>query len=348
MTADWPTFFRALSTLSAAVLAGVLCNAAGLPLGWLMGAMLVMVTAAILRLPAVQPDIVMPYVKGSVGAMLGATIPAGLLVSLGEWWLSLIVMFAVMLLGGLLNFTTLRRGFGFGRLDAALCSMPGGIAEMIFLGEQSGGDTRRIAIVHAVRIALSILAIPLLALWLYDIEVVSRPAVAPPAMSLVDYLWFALCVVCGVAADRWTRLPLALILVPMVVSAALHLTGLSAFLVPPAVSAAIQVMIGINVGARFIGISLWTLANYIASAATVFGIQITLAVCTSLLLASWTRWDALALLLAYAPGGLAEMSLIALTMGREVAFVAFHHVLRVLSALFAAPLLTSHLQRRSA
>lgn len=46
--------------------------------------------------------------------------------------------------------------------------------------------------------------------------------------------------------------------------------------------------------------------------------------------------DVLALSLAYSPGGLAEMSLIALAMGREVALVAFHHVLRVFGPLLAA------------
>jgi len=347
MRYNWSIFLRATLTLSAAVLAGATINAASLPLGWLIGAMLVMVTAAIFHLPAVQPRVAMPYVKGSVGAMLGATILAGFLSSLGEWWMSLVVMFTVMLLGGALNFAALRRVFGFDRLDAALCSMPGGIAEMIFLGEKAGGDARRIAIVHAMRIALSILAIPLLALWLHDIEVGSGPVLVSSATSVSDYLWFSLCVLFGVAADRWTRLPLALILVPLVVSATSHMTGLSAFHVPPAVSATIQIIIGINVGARFVGVSLRTIGHYITSDATVFSIQITLAVCASFLLASWTKWDSLALLLAYAPGGLAEMSLIAVTMGRKVAFVAFHHILRVLSALFAAPFLTSQLQRRS-
>ena len=33
------------------------------------------------------------------------------------------------LLGGWLNFTALRRIFGFPRMDAALCAMPGGISE---------------------------------------------------------------------------------------------------------------------------------------------------------------------------------------------------------------------------
>ena len=336
---------RAILTLAAAVAAGGLLDSAGMPLGWLVGAMLAMIAASLMRLPAVQPTRVLPFVKGAVGTMLGASIPAGLADSFANWWPSLLGMFAVMLLGGWLNFTALRRIFGFPRMDAALCAMPGGISEMILLGEQAGADQRRVAIVHALRIALSILIIPLVAGLVFGMTVGSSGDLPPVQMSPADWLWFGLCVLSGVAADRWTRLPIPLILVPLVVSAALHLTGMSAFHVPPAIAIAIQVMIGINVGARFLGISPYALAHVALAACMVAGIQMALAVAAALAMAATGRWDALALMLAYAPGGLAEMSLIAVTMGREVAFVVFHHILRVLFALFAAPPLLLRLRR---
>lgn len=238
--------------------------------------------------------------------MLGASIPAGLADSFANWWPSLLCMFAVMLLGGWLHFTALRRIFGFPRMDAALCAMPGGISEMILLGEQAGADQRRVAIVHALRIALSILIIPLVAGLVFGITVGSSGDLPPVQMSPADWLWFGLCVLSGVAADRWTRLPIPLILVPLVVSAALHLSGMSAFHVPPVIAIAIQVMIGINVGARFLGVSPYALAHVALAACMVAGMQMALAVAAALVMAATGRWDALALMLAYAPGGLAE------------------------------------------
>lgn len=344
---DPAILLRAILTLLAAVFAGWLLDSTGMPLGWLVGAMLAMIGAALLRLPLVQPTRMLPFVKGAVGTMLGASIPAGLMQSFIDWWPSLLCMFAVMLIGGVLNYQGLRRLFGFQPMDAALCAMPGGISEMILLGEQAGADQRRIAIVHALRIALSILIIPLLAGLVFGLTVGRSGDLPPVHMSLPDWIWFAICILSGVAADRWTRLPLPLILVPLVVSAALHLTGITAFHVPPAVSIAIQVMIGINVGARFLGISLYALMHVALAACSVVAIQLVLAVAAAMALASTSRWDALALMLAYAPGGLAEMSLIAITMGREVAFVVFHHILRVLFALFLAPPLLSRLRRTS-
>ena len=42
------------------------------------------------------------------------------------------------------------------------------------------------------------------------------------------------------------------------------------------------------------------------------------------------------LLLAYSPGGLAEMSLVALALQIEVAFVAAHHIIRILFVMMSA------------
>ena len=43
-------------------------------------------------------------------------------------------------------------------------------------------------------------------------------------------------------------------------------------------------------------------------------------------------------LLAFAPGGLAEMSLIALALGIDAAYVSSHHVVRIFMIIVAAPL----------
>ena len=42
--------------------------------------------------------------------------------------------------------------------------------------------------------------------------------------------------------------------------------------------------------------------------------------------------------MAYAPGGLAEMSLIALVLSIETAFVATHHMLRIMLIVVLAPI----------
>jgi uncharacterized membrane protein AbrB (regulator of aidB expression) len=54
-----------------------------------------------------------------------------------------------------------------------------------------------------------------------------------------------------------------------------------------------------------------------------------------------------AVILAYAPGGLAEMSLVALALAIDSAFVATHHVLRIMMIVLVAPTVFRRAVRRA-
>ncbi|WP_299475450.1 AbrB family transcriptional regulator [uncultured Roseibium sp.] len=343
-TQNW---LKPAATCLVAGAAGWLFSLTGLPLGWLMGSMLAVAVASLFKLPAEQPKTLMPFVRASVGTMLGASVTAGLLLSFPQWWTSLVFLLIALLLSGSINFWLLSRILRFEKPTAVLCAMPGGITEMILLSEQAGADQARVAIVHALRIALSILILPLLITWFMHVDVQRSGTGATSSLSMIDTFWFALCIAAGVAADRWTRIPARIIVVPLILSAALHISGITHFVVPEWVTNIVQVFIGINVGGRFLGISARQLSHVVGAAFLVIAVQIAIAFSAAVLVARNSDLDPLALMLAYAPGGLAEMSLIAIAMGREVAFVGLHHLFRVLVSLALGPLLLSRLRKRN-
>ena len=53
-----------------------------------------------------------------------------------------------------------------------------------------------------------------------------------------------------------------------------------------------------------------------------------------------------ALLLAFAPGGLAEMALISLALGIDTAFVSTHHLIRLSAIMLLAPVFFRILESR--
>jgi uncharacterized membrane protein AbrB (regulator of aidB expression) len=53
-----------------------------------------------------------------------------------------------------------------------------------------------------------------------------------------------------------------------------------------------------------------------------------------------------ATVLSYAPGGFAEMSLIGLALGIEIAMVATHHLFRLFLIIFSGPFIFRFLLRR--
>ena len=330
-----------VATFVIASFAGWLVSLTGIPLAWMVGAMLSVIITSLSGLPAAEPYPLMPYVKASVGTLLGATVTTAIFVAIPQWWGSLLFLLLVMAISGFLNYQVLRRLMQFDRGSAALCATPGGITEMIILSEQTGVDQTRVAIVHALRIALCVLIIPILVSATVEVNIQQDDISINKLMTLPDWGWFALCVAASIVVNRYIKLPAGLILVALFFCAGLHLSGVTHFQVPAYITNLIQVFIGINVGARFIGTTPKQLTYVMLAAMAVVTIQISIAYGSAMLVANYTDLNLLALILAYSPGGLAEMSMIAVAMGIEVIFIGLHHLIRVLLALFMGPLLLS-------
>ncbi|MBT6911968.1 MAG: AbrB family transcriptional regulator, partial [Rhodospirillaceae bacterium] len=63
--------------------------------------------------------------------------------------------------------------------------------------------------------------------------------------------------------------------------------------------------------------------------------------------ATVTGLDFLSVMLAFAPGGVAEMSLIAIAMDVDPGFVALHHIARIFEIIILAPFVARWLTAKS-
>ena len=118
-----------------------------------------------------------------------------------------------------------------------------------------------------------------------------------------------------------------------------HLAGLTGSVPPVEAVAVAQIVLGTAIGCRFAGTATLAVLKAIVLALGALVILLTVAVCFALGLAFATGLDFEALLLAYAPGGLAEMTLIALSKNIDPAFVSAHHVVRIALLVTVAPFL---------
>ncbi|HMS94824.1 MAG TPA: AbrB family transcriptional regulator, partial [Tabrizicola sp.] len=154
---------------------------------------------------------------------------------------------------------------------------------------------------------------------------------------------------CAVSGDRHglrLGLPAPTFLGPLILSAAAHLSGWTESLPPQGIVIVAQVALGTLLGCRFQGIPLTSLARagWLSAGATL--LTLGLAVVAGLAMRSVTGVELDQALLALAPGGLTEMGLIALAIHADVAFVALHHVVRILIVIIVAPILVRHSHRR--
>ena len=273
-----------------------------------------------------------------IGVMLGAGFSPAVIESAPKWLPSILGLAAFVAVVGAASVAYFRNVAGLDLPTAFFAGMPGSLVEMVIVGEEKGGDARTIALVHSARILLVVLALP------FVIQLTSatplgarvRLGTSVLATSWFDEIWFLLTALAGVVLGRALRLPARLLVGPMLASAFVHATGLSRFVPPVEIVNVAQLVLGTVIGCRFAGSTpraiLRTLVLTLGSTLILLGITLTFAFGISRV----SDYGVVPLLLAYSPGSLAEMSLVALALGIEVAFVATHHIIRVLLVMGAA------------
>jgi membrane AbrB-like protein len=281
-----------------------------------------------------------------LGVMLGGAFTPERLAGAAAWLPSLSALPFYVVAVGAVILLYLRRMSDFDRPTAFFAATPGGMSEMIALSDQLGGDQRRVSLVHGTRLLFIVFTIPFLARAFG-----SNPAAAPRSLAIgeIDPLAFGLLAVAGVLGflfARRVKLPAATFVGPLLGSAAVHLAGWIATEPPYLVLALAQLVIGSSVGARFSGTPLRLVLRALALGAGATLLMLLITLVFGGVLHGLTGLSLALLLLAFIPGGFAEMSLIALGMGVDPAFVVTHHSLRVFLVVLIALPLFAWLERR--
>ncbi|MBF0333989.1 MAG: AbrB family transcriptional regulator, partial [Alphaproteobacteria bacterium] len=117
---------------------------------------------------------------------------------------------------------------------------------------------------------------------------------------------------------------------------------------PPAeLVAAAQVVVGAAIGARFATIRKEGIAREALAAIAATALLLALTLGLAWATADLSGLPVAVLILALAPGGLAEMCLIAVALHADVAFVSAHHFARIVLVVTLAPLAFRLLRRGS-
>lgn len=336
---------RSLLALSLGAVAGYLFYLANIPLPWLLGAMIANAAAALARLPVRSPAVIRPAMAGVLGTMLGASFGADFLAHVLLWKTPLVGMLVCTLVGATLSYQVLKRFGSMSPSTAYFAAMPGGLAEMIMLAEQSRADVRMVALVHAFRIFVTVLCLPFIISVLIGLPIArSQPGQLFALPTPETIIWLVGIATAGCLLGHLLRLPAKFMLGPLILSAAVHMSGISNFTVAPMLVAIAQIVIGTNIGTRFAGFDKRLIVRTCGIAVLTTLILISVAALTGYAVNLLTQTSFVVLLLAYAPGGVAEMSLIALALHLEIAFVATHHLLRVISVILFGRLFCGRFQ----
>lgn len=329
------------AALLVAAAAGWIGELIGAPLPWLLGPLGVCAAVAMagLHLGGVRPSLPLrarAIFAPVIGVAIGSSVTPEVLGQASGWWPSLLAVAPFVIVIQLANFTVLRRLGGYDRPTAYFASSPGGLVDAVMLGELRGGDPAVMATQHFARIALTVAAVPLL-LAAAGLPTRGPALEATAAAEFTDALILLPLAALGAVAATRLRLPAAPLLGPLILSAAAHLGGLTDAVMPPVLVHLAQLVVGARLGLQFAGVGGRDVVRGFGLAALSVALSLAIVAGLALALSQAVGAPVPAVFLAFAPGGVAEMGLIAVALGVEPAYVILHHLLRIVATITLLP-----------
>ncbi len=316
---------------------GALLQFEGVPHGLLLGS--IVVTALFASKTGIAPAT--PYGLGYIQVTLG--IATGLMF---EAWDSETAATMLPSLGVLLICLTvqialagwwLTRGAGWNRTDALLAVYPGALAAVFDLLESEKASSK-VIIVHLMRLLLITVLVSLLIPGQAAVaEVASDPLTT--GMALTALAVIALSVLLG-RLLLLVGVPAPFMLTAILITAVFVKSGwLHGFHMPEWSLNLAALILGVRIGSRFQGLGIAELARHGRTALVSVGLMIVVAAAFAEVAARWLGTDPLSLWLAYMPGAIETIAIVAFGGGLNVVFILTHHLSRMVLLHFAPALL---------
>jgi len=334
-----------LTTFGAALIGAAIFLALGLPLPWLLGPMMACLIVALSGARMQGAGQLGVFMRTFLGVAVGASITPQVLAGLPEIAASLAIVPVFIGVIALIGYPLFRRVFGFDHPTAWYAAMPGGLQDMLVFGEEAGGDIRALSLIHATRILVIVTVAPLIMTLYWQVDL-SQPPGAP--MTSIPWQQIALIVAAGFAGWKIAeRVGLfgASILGPMILTAGLSLAGIIQTRPPAEIIQAAQFFIGIAVGAKYAGITVRELRIDVTAGLVYSLILAIISLIFLELIYMLGLAPALDAFLAFLPGGQAEMVVIAIIAGADLAYVVSHHILRIVIVILLAPIVARMMRR---
>ena len=319
----------------------------GIPAGLLSGAIIAVAGAAIAGRPMKLPRVVMRATIVLIGISLGAVLTPETLHGMATYPLSIAVLIVAMVCVSFAGATYLRVVHGWDIVAAYLASAPGGMSQVLILATELGSDLRSIAIVQSMRVVIVAVGLPagLAALGLVG----HAPArgVGPLNLEIAGELAILVAVsIAGAIAAQRLRFPGGLLFGAMFTSAILHGTGLIHAVFPWWLTNSAALALGAVIGARFTGMPLRLLLHYLSAAIGSFAVAVAISAVFAAGLIAFLSLRMAEVMIAFAPGSVDAMMLLALALHLDPIYVGAHHVTRIFLVALIMPLIAHRHARR--
>jgi membrane AbrB-like protein len=322
------------------VIAGIgvaLFHALSLPLPWLLGPIFACLFAALSGIPLKGNKLINDAMRSVLGVAVGATFTTALLVSMAAMWPTLLMIPIMVACIGAIGVPYFQRIWGFDFATSYYSAMPGGLQDMLAFGEEAGGDVRALSLIHATRVMVVVVALPFILQGYWNADLSNPPGAPASSIAISQLLLMVFCGIVGWQLAKAAGMFGASILGPLILAAIMALLGILQHRPPAEAIWMAQFFIGMTVGTKYVGVTMHEVRKDVAAALGFCIILIALTFVFAEVIHLADLAPPMETLLAFAPGGQAEMTVLALIVGADMAFVIAHHVLRIFVVILGAP-----------
>lgn len=330
---------RQLPAAVAAFAGGGALGLAGVPLGWLLGALGATGLLAVLGHGPKPPPLSRELGLSLVGLGIGLKTTAAALASAAALWPVIAVALVWTLVLTTLAALWLAWWAGVDRLTAFYATSAAGAAEMALLAADRGGDPGVVSLVQALRVATIVTLVPAL----FFVAEVDGGLPAESESAPLDAAWLmalapAVALV-GMAASRWRAIPNPWLLGPMALGIAVALAISGGRPLPGWLLILAQVLLGASLGCRFSRALLERLPRSLAGGFLIALALIAASALAALAVSATTPLPFANAMLALAPAGIAELALTAKVLHFDPLVVTAFHLPRIVVIMASIHLL---------
>lgn len=328
-----------LFTLTLGYLGAGLAQLIHLPVAALLGSGVLIAALAFTPLPLCMPTLMRNLGFTILGCSMGSNITQEMLAKIGQWPLSLLGLGATVTAMMVASTWVLVKYFQQTKNTALLASTPGALSTVVALASEGKGDLSTVVVLQSLRLIIVMLSFPLIihglnlqgSMHLTATQQTSLPWQTVPALLLTAFAIAQM-------LDK-LKLPAAYVLAGLILSGAGHISGWLSGNLPNAIVTLGFVIIGCVVGTRLKGMKIAELRSLSLAAVISVGLSSIIAALGAGLMATALDLPFGQVWIAYAPGGIEAMAALALALHYDPAYIAAHHLSRIVAITLFMPLI---------
>ena len=340
------TFFKMILALLIGLLGSLIFIFLHLPLPWLMGS--IFATSVAIRfekIPIISPKLFSSPARILIGLAIGSAFTPEILKYIPQYTFSLLLVIPFTILVIFFGTFYYYKILKYDLKTSYLGSMPGGVIEMVIIGQELKANTAKITLMQSSRLFFVVVSLPFIIQYIFQIDIRGNQLLTTPLVN-VNFTQFVVLYIFGVLGAiiaKKIKLTAAFLMGPMIISIILYSSGVFNVAIPDEFLKFIQIVFGVIIGFTFKGVPLKTIYQTLIATLGHFTILAILCILFIAIIHFYLDFKTLDILLAFGPGGQTEINLVAILVGANLPYITLHHIVRLLIVMNLAPILAKRL-----